>query len=407
MARVDEIIDRAQRFEADEQWQDKLVAAVMAAAAAHSAKSRANLGECFAAAFDLIVGCHYYGNVAHRNWLYCKSPKPLLLYPYTNTCPRCALKDAFHFHKANKPRSGNIGSITSTYLILCYKWFFENQGRRSVEILRGAEPVDVIFLDRQKKVCLLAEIKASPLITFPLAVPTERLTEEIEGGAQPTASHQEVTIPQLTTAEISLLVFDAAQNYRLFPLGSKSQESDRHWAARSVMAHASSAAFFPTYFAAWQDAYQKYSEKIAKKGSFWLTNSCGQPNPAPTTWPRRQNATGYESVSDGKTSVGMDRTDDIKKGTYQVLKMGADLKYGNTGGWRVTTGLVSNMHAVQHYGDYFETIEDVIWTKDPENRVKTQKDLPTGTALFSLFDGIITFTKSHTRDEWLEKTFGF
>ena len=81
-----------------------------------------------------------------------------------------------------------------------------------MEILRGAEPVDVIFLDRQKKVCLLAEIKASPLITFPLAVPTERLTEEIEGGAQPTASHQEVTIPQLTTAEISLLVFDAAQN---------------------------------------------------------------------------------------------------------------------------------------------------------------------------------------------------
>lgn len=57
--------------------------------------------------------------------------------------------------------------------------------------------------------------------------------------------------------------------------------------------------------------------------TYWFTNSCGQPIPRPDTWPHRAG-TGYESVSDSKTSVGIDRTDDIKKGTYQILKLGAE-----------------------------------------------------------------------------------
>ena len=41
-----------------------------------------------------------------------------------------------------------------------------------------------------------------------------------------------------------------------------------------------------------------------------------QPRPRPSHWRKRRNGQGVETVSDGKTSVGMDRTDDIKKSIY-------------------------------------------------------------------------------------------
>lgn len=111
----------------------------------------------------------------------------------------------------------------------------------------------------------------------------------------------------------------------------------------------STPSFLKTYFQFWQSALKSYGQRD-QRDIFWLTNACGQPNPRPEDWPRRTGASGYESISDSKTSVGMDRTDDLKKATYQVLKIGAEGKPNNRFTYKV--GLVSNIHAVRHFDAY-------------------------------------------------------
>ena len=69
--------------------------------------------------------------------------------------------------------------------------------------------------------------------------------------------------------------------------------------------------FFEKYYSYWKIAFSAYSKKDKNCSLFWLTNGCGQQNPRPDDWPKRKG-TGFESISDGKTSVGIDRTDDIK-----------------------------------------------------------------------------------------------
>ncbi len=388
-------------------WQAQLVDAVMAAAESYSASQKVSLGRCFAAAFDLIVAAHFYGNVTNRGWLYCGPKEPILLYPYTNTCPRCALKNEFHFHKANKPRSGNIGSVTALYLCLCYKWFFEHSKNKDLEILFGREPVDVLVVDRKQKSCLLAEIKASPLVIFPLVSDSEKLTEETEAGPRQTKAHQEVTVAHIAGVEFYLLLPTAKGLPNLVKLGKRDNDKDVHWAAESIIDLCKTPTFFKSYFGAWNDAFSKYASESNRNGSFWLTNSCGAPNPMPASWPRRSNGSGFETISDNKTSVGMDRTDDIKKGTYQVLKIGSFSKFPKPAKWHITVGLVSNIHAVQHFDDYLASISDVMWTKTGEKVYSRAADLPPDTRIVNLFDGIISFTSSQLRDDWLRKIFFF
>ena len=83
-----------------------------------------------AAAFDLLVSAEYYRAVAHTGWTYCpKEQSPTLYYPYTNVCPDCILRGKFVFHRANKPRSGAIGSSTSRLLLVFLDLLLKYQGK--------------------------------------------------------------------------------------------------------------------------------------------------------------------------------------------------------------------------------------------------------------------------------------
>lgn len=404
--KIEQIIADSKEVTA-EPWQRQLVDSVMKAATVHAHSKSKPIGECFAAAFDLIVASHYYGSVTNKGWLYCGPKVPVLVYPYTNTCPRCAIKDVFHFHKANKPPSGNIGSVTSMYLCLCYEWFFKHSDYPDFEIRVGKEPVDVLILDRSKKICLLAEIKASPLVIFPLVMNSERLSESSEKGVVEMRSHEEVTVAQLIGVDLFMMLPNTGSAHTMLKLGRRDNDKHSHWAANAISSISGEPAFFDAFYNAWVDAFGKYSGKIDRIGSYWLTNSCGAPSPKPSSWPRRSSGGGFETISDNKTSVGMDRTDDIKKGTYQVLKMGSVSKFPRQSEWRVTVGLVSNIHAVQHFGEYLESIADVMWTKTQKCDVTTIKDLPVNTEITNLFDGVIAFTSSTIRDPWLKKIFTF
>lgn len=165
--------------------------------------------------------------------------------------------------------------------------------------------------------------------------------------------------------------------------------------------------FFTKFVTTWVRAFNAYGTKDKFDNIFWLTGGCGAPTPTPNGWPTTGTGSKkkVESISDGKTSVGMDRTDDIKKGVYQLLKL--RMIDAVAEGMNVKVGILSNAHAARHHDDYVLPIQDVMWLKTEQTDVKTTDNLPVGTPLFNLYDGIITFTKSFTRDGWLQKIFDF
>lgn len=372
-------------------------------------------GRLLAAAFDLMVAAKYYQAVGHLGWVYCPFPdsQPAVYYPYTSICPRCVLDGRFHFHQANKPSSGSIGATTSRLLAVALQALFEWHGRK-VEIFKGSEPVDFIFVDKtvNPNVYLFAEVKSAPLVTLPLVAATERLTIEEDQTTVSLRGHEKVNVSSLykptTSIFIPILTKQKTSRWtgKTFPIGNKQNENDSTWAYRGLATLLQNdPSFFPDYSQFWLAAFDAYSASDKVNPIFWFTNACGQPSPRPNDWPKRSKGDGYESISDSKTSVGMDRTDDIKKSIYQVLKLGADGKPSHSDKYLV--GVVSNMHAVRHFDEYLKALKDVIWTRDETGKVIQASQLPPDTKLFNLFDGIIALTEVAARDSWIESTFNF
>ncbi len=414
---VDWIVNLLGRVKALEVYphEEALVELLVEQAIENSRLTSTSLGLSLAAAFDLIVAAEYYTKVANKGWLYCPvSDYPLLIYPYTNACARCLLKGSFFFHRANKLPSGTIGKTTSRLLCIFLNRLFTINAR-NLKIYNGAEPVDVIIHDEAESVVLLAEVKAAPLTTLALAVPVEVQTELEDDGEPVPCSHSATDNSFLTSSNLHILIpnlQDKAWNYELISLGVKGSSSSSTWAYEQISrVFSNDNQLFNRYFQFWTVAYSAYNKTARGRETlpepvYWLTNACGQPIPRPLDWPIRKSEKGYESVSDSKSSVGMDRTDDIKKGIYQVLKIAAAGKPKQSQ-FKVKTALLSNIHAVRHYNDYLLELQDIVWTLDETGKAKKAADLPPDRNIYNLFDGIITFTHSHVRDEWIERNFQF
>lgn len=354
-----------------------------------------------AALFDLCVSCRYYANIANKGWTYCNRKTPHMVYSYTNICPICLSERQFVFTKANKPESGQIGMITTEILCQLYAEALKCQGH-NVDIYMSSEPIDVIIYEEATQLLIIGEVKAAPLLTIPLCVECDSLTEEIDGVLS-ISKHSMSDNPFIKKSNLNLY-FPSTKNLRecQFVLPINWENENPFFEAILKLAEME-CEFLLHYFSFWEEAYKAYSLKDKGNTIFWLTNACGVPTPRPDNWPQRRTG-GYETVSDAKTSVGMDRTDDIKKGIYQVLKLGAEFKptYPN-----VKTALISNLHAIRHQNEYLESIKDIIWTIDESREVSEWNELPKGTPLYNLFDGIISFTSSDIRDSQLRQLFKF
>jgi hypothetical protein len=274
-----------------------------------------DIGILLAASFDLLVAAEYYGKATNKGWLYCQNGSPLLLYPYSNVCTRCILDGKFLFHQANKLASGQIGETTSRLLCLFLEAIFERQ-EKNIKVFKGKEPVDVFFFDATSKVLFFTEVKASPLTTLSLAVKTELQTDNNDDGSAVAVGHGPYSNPSIGSSDLQLFlpVREADDwSYELVPLGIRGETYDAKWGYELMYSMLTqSDQFFKTYIRFWQEAFLAYQNRIASEKIYWFTNGCGQPTPKPSDWPKR--GTGYESISASKTSVGLDRTDDIKKG---------------------------------------------------------------------------------------------
>jgi hypothetical protein len=392
--------------------QNDLAKILISSALQATANDEVPTGLAIAAAFDFFVGAEYYTRTANNGWLYCpKHDKPLLIYPFTNACPRCVLNGEFYFHKANKPESGTIGATTRLLLCGFLNILFATYSRR-LEIYLGYEPVDVVIYDPVSKITLLAEVKAAPLTTLPLVIASEIQNVTGEDGKVKPRLHDQSDNSNLTTSEIKLLLPVSNADiweYELVSLGIKGTDPPDWFYKRLTDVLRTDTELFNRYFIFWRKAFAAYnkSEKepnTSHSNVYWFTNAYGKPTPTPNGWPMKK--TTYESISDSKSSVGMDRTDDIKKGTYQVLKIATSGK-PREGQYAIKTALISNIHTVRHYDQYLADLQDIVWTRDKTRLAKTVGDLPDEQQVYNLFDGIISFTKSYVRDEWITTNFTF
>lgn len=352
----------------------------------------AELGFCLAALFDLCVSLEYAKRITGTGWVYCPASQnqsfPLLTYPYTKACPRCASHGEVIAVKAHKPGSDFIGQTSSKTIgaMLFHLNLQIKSGWRILQTSRRVSDVDMLLFTDQ--IFALCEIKASPLIAFPLVVRLEsELTEQADENTQVIREHREISLP-LEKAGTLCLYIPHVNNF--YDLGSPLQSG---YPIRNFLKrYGSSPELVLNIIRSWESIYNGYVRKWNRAGDEclrWLTFGCGG------------------GVDDSKNSPGLDRTDDIKKGIYQMLKLSehfsAKCQKGNS-----LVALIGNIHAVHHYDDYMAGFEEIVWAYESrfaedlsDNGMRSIRVQD----IVNLYDALITFTSSHFRNDSLANGF--
>lgn len=362
-----------------------------------------------ASIFDLAVTAVYMERVATANWYYCNlHDRSYCVYPFVNACPVCTIEGSPTFVRARKPKSATIGAATSAILAA----FLEMEAQRNlgpeaaVFTVNDNGVVDA-FLKYKNKLVLF-EIKSAPLIAFPIISETEKLTSfnELNEDISEPEPHSSVSVSR--EQQCFLLVDEFVR----IPTGSAFEfQNNVHY--QKILDWLNMDENLFRYTQAWHSIFTGYADQTARKNSHWLTNGCGVPRPRPKGWPRRRSSGGFESISDGKSSVGMDRTDDLKKGIYQVLKISTHYKeFFPNSNFEVYSAIASNIHAVKHDEDYLSELRDIVWTVDSKDRnyIETTDSgdhIVTQGKLYNLFDATITLTSSHFRTPFLSEAFNY
>lgn len=373
------------------------------------------LGDSLAAGFDLLVATRFYGGaggVSSRGWLSC-SASGQALFVFSNACPSCLLDrklaEPFVYVEGNKPSSGQIGPVTSTAFreILC-EYFAENKAATVVH--KGKEPVDVGFVDAPSLTVLLGEIKSGPLFIPPLSVRLDLSTFQKVGTAPIVGGHQVGNLKSVQSLPVSLFVPEPdSDGCWLWDLGSV-DASLAGWAERAVLACLKDPfeglKRYRTWVRSWKALWIAYQLQDKEGRRFWLTGACGRPKEVGSGWPRDDKGKPEKTISDSKTSVGMDRTDDIKKSVFQVLNIGLEASTVEQP-WTILVGLLSNLHAARHHDDYLKPYEDIVWGHrgDAVSPDVTESPDPESADLRNLFDGIVSFTGIVANHEWVGKAF--
>lgn len=123
--------------------------------------------------------------------------------------------------------------------------------------------------------------------------------------------------------------------------------------------------------AKWDEVRKAYGAKDRSSILYYIANASGHPPKIAKDqfdWPTK------ESISDSKTSAGLDRTDDIKKGIYQTFKLSIESakEFPNHS---IKTALISNLPAYRHGVDYVEPFYDVYWGQESSFIEKEQGSL--------------------------------
>ena len=219
-----------------------------------------------AALFDLICNVEYlHGRVGTEGWIYCDRYResdersPAAYFGFLKQCPRCCLDRGLEPRKKtglagvqHKPSSHHIGEITTAVMML----LVEVLGRSAASPLQVAlvskQSHDVDAVAFRDDLLVLFEIKASPLVSFPVraALPRPR-TRSSADGTEELAQHTAVSVDY---ADLDLDLFFPHRD-----LGIPLAGADRaDWPYPAVKDWIASPNNFLAFLSAWCEVYDAY-----------------------------------------------------------------------------------------------------------------------------------------------------
>jgi hypothetical protein len=364
-------------------------------------KSHGRFNLVCAALFDLACNAEYiHGRVVNKNWIYCNRHRDEpghdihAYYSYLKQCPKCCqdrgldprLSGAQH-----KPSSHHIGEITTTAAAL----FMTLLGAASPKPLQvgviSKQSHDVDALAWRDDLLVLFEIKASPLVTYPLRVTMlGPFTDDAPEGPVEVPQHKLIDV-EFKLHEVSLYL---ANSDKEIPLGKGANHP--RWPYTELEAHIDQADGLLDYLEAWGEVFLAYSvPKTLRRG--------------------RQVVLGYlangwgDEIDSNKTKAGLGRTDDIKKGTYQLLKFGAYYRDGSPN-LPIRGALVANLDPVFMFKDYMEKLIDARWA--PAHKFQPASGRPDyqeilDRNLYYIYDAVVAFNRPVINDCDLAGCFDF
>lgn len=259
---------------------------------------------------------------------------------FINLCSPCfELHQTWQYQKAAKPQSGTLGKLSSEMILKFIEILFDEF--TDTCSIGGTEVADARLLHKNGNV-ILAEVKSAPLLTFPLLA---RIPDESK-------EHKNYPLTSSQFRELESALY--LHNKELILLG---QIKNDNWPFKPVadfLENPQNDNRIRKMFSTWNTACSAYSTKDKNSHLYFLANASGNP---PKTAKECDNWPIKESISDSKTSAGMDRTDDIKKGIYQVLKIGI----GNRLNTKIETALISNLPAYRHGKEYVDPFMPILW----------------------------------------------
>lgn len=347
-----------------------------------------------AALFDLAVNARYARDLVNADWLYCDGSNtgegPSLFYTFVKTCPRCSVKLGDRpSARSHKPTSAAIGMHSSDVAAVLLQFLAKVLDQEFQVLVAKDRQGDVDFVLHKTDLIALVEVKASPLVTYPIeiALPEPMLARKIEtdddgGGVVWKQSH---TLSDVYTLNDPVSLYIPHHDLRIelgIPAG-------KGWPFTALCEYVSKPAGLEAILRAWIDIYAVFSRSPTTQASSnikWLTFGCGG------------------GVDDSKNRPGLGRTDDLKKGTYQVLKYGT--YYKEKCPRRVVRAvLAGNIDPGRLFPEYLEEMVDIQWTKDRYVKRLDHSMMETiidSVGLFNIYDALFSFTRSWVRDPDLQ-----
>jgi len=298
---------------------------------------------------------------------------------FINLCAPCYVnKNKWSYQKAVKPQSGALGKLSSEVILR----FVERLHPQISEVIAigGTESADAL-LKHQNGMFILAEVKSAPLLTYPFlfSVPTNCLQ----------GNHERliITSSQLKNCDSALFLHGTG----IIELGKVGGELWPFKPLIDFITNENNISFLQKGVDEWLKARDAYARRDRQNRMYYLANASGKP---PVEARMRDGWPKNESVSDSKTSAGMDRTDDIKKGIYQSLKIGTHVKDMSS----VRTAIISNLPAYRHGQEYIEPFINMLWGLDEDLQDQDGKRFLPEDKLRRAFDFIITLEGLVLRD---------
>lgn len=363
------------------------------------------LALCLSAIFDFVTNVEYclsrLGRTTDEKWIYCNparggaaappsAPRARVFYSFLKQCPACCLTDGLRARiegAQHKPASHHIGEITGTVMALLLHpvLLTASPPFKLGLVTKQSHSVDAVAF--RPSTAILLEIKASPLVTLPLAadLPSQMLRTGAEGATQygqhSLVDHRHDSLP---------LYFLIPHRDKRIDFGVPDGPD---WPYPPAVRHMREPEQFLDYLSAWGELYAAFAVPKTKRTGrvervAYLTNGWG------------------DEIDSNKTKPGLGRTDDMKKGTYQVLKYGAyykDLCKRRA----LYSALVANLDPVNLWAEYLERLLDVRWTKERYVTRAADHFRVSADRLYYLFEAIVALNKPVFNEPALHDAFNF